>query len=194
MEEKEKTKSVWNDITKVWARIAGVIAAIGLLATAIVKIFNTSPEITYLVSVAIGLVLLIISFYVDRQAKYTHEEIVNHDKKIRDDFMEILNNQKTMSDKYRQETGEKIQTLIDSLETLVKTSQETRKDTVRIQLLMVIESQPENVDTIMKLAETYFVELKGDWYMTSEFSKWAKAHDIAVPANIYNAIDEVHNK
>ena len=50
-----KPKSVWNDITKIWGRIAGVIAAVGVAATAIVKIFNTPPELTYIIFAALGL-------------------------------------------------------------------------------------------------------------------------------------------
>lgn len=28
--------------------------------------------------------------------------------------------------------------------------------------------------------------------MTNEFTKWAKAHDVEVPNNIYQAMDESH--
>ena len=187
-------KSAWNDVTKIWARVAGVIAAVGVLATAIVKIFNTPAELTYTLFAVFGLVLLMISFYVDRQAQYTHEEIVEYERKARQDFTEILERQKKMSDQYKNETQNQIQSFIDSMNKLIETTQETRKDTVRIQLLMVMQQQPENIDTILKLAETYFVDLEGDWYMTSEFSKWAKAHDVMVPNNIYKAIDDNHKK
>jgi hypothetical protein len=57
---------------------------------------------------------------------------------------------------------------------------------------MILEQQPGNIDTILKLAEEYFVKLGGDWYMTSEFNKWAKAHEIIVPTSIYKAIDDNH--
>ena len=158
----EKTKSAWNDVTKIWARIAGVLTAIGVLATAIVKIFNTPAELTYTLFAVFGLVLLIISFYVDRQAHYTHEEIISYEKKARQDFTEALERQKKMSEEYREKTHEQIQNLINSMDRLIETSQETRRDTVRIQLLMVMQQQPENIDTILKLAEAYFVTLEGD--------------------------------
>jgi hypothetical protein len=57
---------------------------------------------------------------------------------------------------------------------------------------MIMEHHPENVDTILKLAELYFIKLHGDWYMTNVFNKWAKEHDIVVPAHIYEAIDKTH--
>lgn len=55
---------------------------------------------------------------------------------------------------------------------------ETHKDTIRIQLEQQIQHKPDNVDTILKLAEKYFCEMNGDWYMTNEFVNWAEAHGI----------------
>ena len=45
-------------------------------------------------------------------------------------------------------------------------------DTTRIQLLSLIRNDPDNVDSIMKLARHYFVDLSGDWYATSIFQEW----------------------
>ena len=55
---------------------------------------------------------------------------------------------------------------------------------------MVMSHQPNNVDTILKLAEQYFVKLRGDWYMTNEFGKWAKEHDVTIPTNIIKAMND----
>lgn len=143
----------------------------GFAATAIVKIFNTPPELTYIIFAALGLILLIISFYVDKQTEYTHQEIIAYEQKARKDFTEIIERQKIMSDEYRNDTERRIQHFTDSVDKLIETTQETRRDTLRIQLLMIMQSQPDNIDTILKLAEAYFVTLGGDWYMTSEFNK-----------------------
>jgi len=189
-----KTPSVWSDIVKIWGRIAGVIAAVGILATFITKVFNTSPELTYSLFAALGIVLLIISFYVDKQTEYTHQEILRYEGKARKDFTEAMKNQKEIQMEYKKDTDERINMFIKSVDKLIETTAETRKDTLRIQLLMIMSHQPENIDTILKLAETYFVDLHGDWYMTSEFNKWAKAHDVEVPSHIYTAIDDNHKK
>lgn len=69
-----------------------------------------------------------------------------------------------------------------------------RKDTLRIQLVMHIKDQPENVDTILRLAEEYFVHLHGDWYMTSEFYKWADEHNVRIPPEILGAIRSTEGK
>lgn len=189
-----ENKSVWKDITNVWSRIAGVIAAVGIIATFIVKVFNTQPELTYSIFAGLGIVLLLISFYVDKQAKYSHEEIISYEKKAREDFTNAMQEQKRMQIEYKQCTDERIESFKESVKELVETTRETRKDTLRIQLLMILENQPNNIDTILKLAETYFVILHGDWYMTSEFNKWAKKHDVVIPNSIYDAIDNTHKE
>lgn len=64
---------------------------------------------------------------------------------------------------------------------------EIRLDTTRTQLIMLMEHQPHNHDTIVKVAERYFCELMGDWYLTSLFRDWAKRENISIPENISTA-------
>lgn len=192
MENKNKPKNVWNDIANTWGRVGGVIAAVGILATFVSKTCNLSPELIYSIFGGLGTVLLIISFYVDRQAEYTHQEIVNYEQKAREDFTKALDETKLAVQQNREDTERRISNFKEDVKVLLENTKETRKDTLRIQLLMILEQQPENIDTILKLAETYFVELHGDWYMTSLFSQWAKDHDIIIPNHIYNAIDDTH--
>jgi hypothetical protein len=193
-ENTKKPKSVWNDITKVWARIASVVAAVGISATFVVKIFNTSPELTYSIFAGIGVGLLILSFYVDKQTEYTHQEIIYYEQKARQDFTEVMKMAREQTLELKADSDRRIASFREAVDEIIDTTKETRRDTLRIQLLMILTQQPENVDTILKLAEEYFVKLGGDWYMTSEFNKWAKKHDIIIPTSIYQAIDETHNK
>lgn len=51
-----------------------------------------------------------------------------------------------------------------------------KADTTRTQLLTLINTSPDNEAEIMKVAQYYFGELKGDWYMTTLFTKWAEEH------------------
>lgn len=170
-------KSTWDELARIWKRIAAVIAAMGVGATFFIKVFNSPADRTIMIASALGIVLLIISFYVDSQTKYIREEIKDS-KKETDNKLLV----------HQQESVKVIGDIHDSLDELKKLSLDTRKDTLRIQLLMVMRDNPNNIDTILKLAETYFVKLKGDWYMTNEFNKWAKKHDVVVPQNIFNAI------
>lgn len=56
------------------------------------------------------------------------------------------------------------------------------KDVLRTQLLLLILLKPEEKQEILTIAEHYFKDLKGNWYMTSIFNKWLKENKIAEPA------------
>lgn len=49
------------------------------------------------------------------------------------------------------------------------------KDGIRTQLLILILLKPEEHTEILRVAEHYFKDLKGNWYMTSIFSNWLKS-------------------
>lgn len=66
-------------------------------------------------------------------------------------------------------------------EEMKKWMRRSEKDAVRTQLLLLLSDFPEEVSEIMQLAQHYFVDIKGDWYMTSVFNRWLVAHDIAKP-------------
>lgn len=52
------------------------------------------------------------------------------------------------------------------------------QDSCRLQLLNMMQHQPTNKDTILMLAEHYFEDLGGNWYMSSEFSRWTKEQKV----------------
>lgn len=56
-----------------------------------------------------------------------------------------------------------------------------KKDGIRTQLLLMILIKPGEEQEILKIAETYFEKLKGNWYMTSIFNKWLEANKVAKP-------------
>ena len=61
------------------------------------------------------------------------------------------------------------------------TLKKLEKDGLRTQLLLLILMKPEETSEILTLAQHYFVDLKGNWYMTSIFNKWLEEHEIAEP-------------
>lgn len=81
----------------------------------------------------------------------------------------------------------KLQPLFDKLDRQDEELHEIRLDTTRTQLIMLMEHQPHNYDTIIKIAERYFCQLHGDWYLTSLFKEWAKRENIQIPEEIYHA-------
>ena len=58
------------------------------------------------------------------------------------------------------------------------TLKKLEKDGLRTQLLLLLLLQPDEETEILKIAQHYFVKLKGNWYMTSMFSKWCKARGL----------------
>lgn len=71
----------------------------------------------------------------------------------------------------RQDTRKNIKGKLDRLE----------KDVLRTQLLLLILLKGEEQQEILTIAEHYFKDLHGDWYMTSIFNKWLKEKRIADP-------------
>lgn len=170
------------------------MAAVTAISTLLIKALDISPELTYCSFTALGIILLIVSFYVDKQTEYTHQEIIKHEEMARQEFTKALMETKEIALESKRDAERRVNSFKEDVKELISVTQETRKDTLRIQLLMILEQQPENIDTILKLAETYFIDLHGDWYMTSLFNRWAKQHDIEVPSQIYSAIEETHKK
>lgn len=61
------------------------------------------------------------------------------------------------------------------------TLKKLEKDGLRTQLLLLILMKPEETSEILTLAQHYFADLKGNWYMTSIFNKWLEEYEMAEP-------------
>ena len=46
----------------------------------------------------------------------------------------------------------------------------------RLELMTLIDTQPENTAEIEKVAKHYFRDLEANWYMTSIYSKWCQEY------------------
>lgn len=55
---------------------------------------------------------------------------------------------------------------------------ELQQSVTRVELLELIEHDPDNVVAIEKLARYYFVNLKGDKWMSERYSRYAKEHNL----------------
>jgi len=71
------------------------------------------------------------------------------------------------------ETNSKIDKVSDKIDSIELNS-------TRNQLLTLISDYPDNEDEILKVAKYYFRDLKGDWYMTTLFTKWAEGRGLDV--------------
>lgn len=82
----------------------------------------------------------------------------------------------------RDEDRKSIKTKLADLETAMKDKFKLlEKDTLRTQLLLLILEKPNETQEILTVAEHYFKDLKGNWYMTTIFHKWCKEHNIEQP-------------
>ena len=59
--------------------------------------------------------------------------------------------------------------------------EKSEKDSCRTQMLLLMSSYPDEKLELLRLAQHYFVDLKGDWYMTSLFNKYLVANSIEIP-------------
>lgn len=55
------------------------------------------------------------------------------------------------------------------------------KDILRTQLLLLMSDYPLENQEIMKLAEHYFKDLKGNWYASTLFDRWLTQNHIPMP-------------
>lgn len=88
----------------------------------------------------------------------------------------------------------KLSPLINKLDKQETELHEIRLDTTRTQMLMLMEHQPHNHDTIIKVAERYFCQLNGNWVAASEFMAWAQKEDVNIPPHLWAAVAQENLK
>ena len=65
---------------------------------------------------------------------------------------------------------------------LEKATQENKMDATRVQMLLLMSDYPDDKQEILKIAERYFKDMGGNFYMDSLFSKWLKKNDLTKPS------------
>lgn len=68
----------------------------------------------------------------------------------------------------------------EHLEKISSKMKEVELGTTRTQLMTLINYYPTHHGEILQVAKYYFKELKGDWYMSSIFHRWAEQQGIDV--------------
>lgn len=82
---------------------------------------------------------------------------------------------------WRQKKSERNDQTAKRLEDLEAKAVKSEKDSVRLQLLILMADYPDDTTEILTAAKHYFGELKADWYMTSIFNNYLQAHNIGKP-------------
>ena len=66
----------------------------------------------------------------------------------------------------------------DFQEEVRSSDKEIQQSVTRVELLALIEHDPDNIVAIEKLARYYFIELKGDKWMSERYSRYALEHNL----------------
>ena len=142
----------FDKISDTWKRLAGIVAAVIALSTATVQLTGWETNKVTACYILAGLVMFFSGWMLDDHVKQFEKTNEEHEKRF-DHIDNVL--------------GE-----------IRKQNLDIHKDTVRLQLLHLIQNQPDNIDTIMTVAEEYFCTLGSDWYMTNIFMQWCEDRKI----------------
>ena len=80
---------------------------------------------------------------------------------------------------HRQMSDGQVDRLTTAIENLTQICRDTEASTLRIEMNDEIHRHPENHDTILKMAERYFVVLGRDWVETDLFLQWKEDEEQA---------------
>lgn len=112
-------------------------------------------------------------------------------KKTREEEVRIALREQKQSDKL-EEIDKQIKLLSaasrdqnSKLSEIAKDLEDNNLRTLRLDLLHAIETDPSNQVVILDLAQKYFVEMKGNCYMSKVFQEWANDHNVSI-TSIFN--------
>ena len=74
-----------------------------------------------------------------------------------------------------------ISLILKELESIKNQLADLKQDQLRLQLMDMIHIHPEDHSDIMEIAQKYFVESKGNWYLSSIFNEWMQTQYIQKP-------------
>lgn len=160
--------SVIDDIKESRNYILGVIAFATAVSTFLIQVFDFKAEPTITVVSGFAVLILYVGFLINGSERRQKHALEAHESR----FKPIL-------DKYD-----------ETLHDLKEMALEAKRDALRTQLTQYLQNDPNNEDTIVKIAREYFCKYYGDWYMTMEMNKWGKKHNFKLPEDILLAINK----
>lgn len=90
----------------------------------------------------------------------------------------ITRKDKNKNCQFTQEDRRRLSEMADKVDKLEEKNLLLERSEDRTQLVLLMSLDPDNIDAIITLANHYFRVLKGNMYMTSMFTDWAKKHNI----------------
>lgn len=149
--------TVKNDIKEGKGYILGVVSFATVLGAFLIEIFHFRTEPTLVAVSGAALAVIVMGWLIQRSEARQVEAMKNH----------------------QVETSKTMNCCRDSLEELKKMAISTQRSTLRIELNDEIARHPENHDSILRMAEKYFLELSGNWVETDVFLLWASEENAA---------------
>lgn len=76
----------------------------------------------------------------------------------------------------------KVDKLTGDIAEITKAQKKAEGDIIRVELKLMISNFPDEESDILRLAEHYFKDLKGNWVMSTTFITWLKQRGLESPS------------
>lgn len=163
---KSTKSSVWADLSNIKGIIISVITLDTAIATFASQVMKWAVDETLAILAGASILVLLFSFVISRSERRA------------DDRFGLIEKQMEESKVRATERSDELQ----------KVLVEIRKDTLRIQLRDYIRNDPQNTDTVLKIAQEYFVAYHGNWVETAEFLAWADKYKVKISPELLASI------
>lgn len=172
----DKKQTVFDDLKDCKGYILGVVAFATGVGAFMTEVMGFRKEPTTIGVAGVAICMLFVGMLINRSEKRQMNALKSHQENL-NGIIDGFNS---------------------SLKEIKDLSVENRLEGLRTLLTMYINTQPENHDTILKIAQRYFIEYEGDWVMTDEFLKWAdseneKGRPVHVPAVLSRTVEARKN-
>lgn len=171
----KKNTSPLDDVKEMRNYILGVVAFATAIATFLINCVPSTPKELVFVAVAgIALAMVVIGLLITRSEKRQAKALETHEH-------------------YSQQQA---QELTDAVKRIEDMAIENQRSAVRTEMNMAIHNYPQDHVTILKMAQRYFVDLKGDWVETDLFLGWIDrekkaGRPVAVPPQLMGIVNNL---
>lgn len=168
MDEKQ---TIFEDLKEIKGYILGVIAFATATSVFFTQVFDLSIQPVLATTSIATICMLFIGLLIAKSEK----------------------RQRIALQKQEEKSLARVESFKESVNEMKNLVIETRLDNLRTLLTLYMHGQPQNHDTILKIAEKYFIEFHGDWVMTDEFLKWAEnesqaGRKVYIPASLLDVV------
>ena len=160
----DENKNSKEDLVTLRNYVLGVVGFATAVSAVLIQALHFRAEPTIICVAAFAVLMLLIVFLISKSEKREAQSLTKH----------IDDSNKT------------IERFDNRLESIDKVLLDIQKSTLRTELNSEMYRNPENHDTILKIAEKYFLPiekggLQGNWYMASKFYEWAAHEKVKLP-------------